>query len=51
MQSLKSIIAGDEKTNEVSTEIKKEVISNNLIIGNSDVYGQGVRITLEDGTN
>ena len=42
---------GDEKTYEVSKEIKKEVSNNNLIMGNSDVEGQGVKITLEDGTD
>lgn len=48
---LKKYDTGDEKTHEVSEEIKKEVSNNNLIIGNSDVYGQGVKITLQDGTD
>jgi len=48
---LKEYDSGDEKTNEVSAAIKKEVSDNNLIIGNSDVVGQGVNITLEDGTD
>ena len=48
---LKKYDNGDEKTYEVSEEIKKEVSNNNLIIGNSDVCGQGVKITLEDGTD
>lgn len=48
---LKKYDTGDEKTYQVSKEIKKEVINNNLLIGNSDVYGQGVKITLEDGTD
>ena len=48
---LKKYDTGDEKTLQVSKEIKKEVINNNLIIGNSDVSGQGVKITLEDGVD
>jgi uncharacterized protein YlxW (UPF0749 family) len=42
---------GDEKKYEVLDEIQKEVSYNNLILGKSDVEGQGVKITLEDGTN
>ncbi|MCB2340818.1 DUF881 domain-containing protein [Clostridium estertheticum] len=48
---LKKYDTGDEKTLQVSKEIKKEVINNNLIIGNSDVQGQGVIIKLEDGAD
>ena len=42
---------GDEKKYEVLDEIQKEVNYNNLILGKSDVEGQGVKITLEDGTS
>ncbi|MBU3159000.1 DUF881 domain-containing protein [Clostridium frigoris] len=48
---LKKYDTGDEKTLQVSKEIKKEVVNNNLIIGKSDVHGQGVKITLEDGAD
>lgn len=41
----------DEKKYEVLEEIQKEVNFNNLILGKSDVEGQGVKITLEDGTS
>ncbi|MFT5871320.1 MAG: hypothetical protein ACI8WT_000238 [Clostridium sp.] len=46
---LKKYTNGDEVEDEVLAEIKKEISYNNLILGNSDVEGQGVKITLEDG--
>lgn len=42
---------GDEKKYEILDEIKKEVSYNNLILGKGDVQGQGVKITLADGTS
>jgi uncharacterized protein YlxW (UPF0749 family) len=39
----------DEKKYKVLEEIQKEVDYNNLILGKSDVEGQGVTITLDDG--
>ena len=42
---------GDEKKYEVLDEIQKEVNYNNMILGKVDVEGQGVKITLEDGTS
>ena len=48
---LKKYDSGDVKKYEVLEEIQKEVSYNNIILGKSDVEGQGVKITLEDGTN
>ena len=42
---------GDEKKYQVLEEIQNEVDYNNLILGKSDVQGQGVKITLDDGTS
>jgi uncharacterized protein YlxW (UPF0749 family) len=39
----------DEKKYEVLEEIQKEISYNNLILGKSDIEGQGVKITLDDG--
>ena len=50
-EKLKKYDNGDEKTYQVSKEIKKEVVNNNLLIGNNDVYDQGVKITLQDGAD
>ena len=41
--------SGDEKKYKVLEEIQKEVNENNIILGKTDVQGQGVKITLEDG--
>ncbi|MGK0468018.1 DUF881 domain-containing protein [Clostridium sp.] len=38
-----------DKDSKILEEIQKEVIYNNLILGKSDVEGQGVVITLDDG--
>lgn len=43
--------SGDEEKYEVLEEIEKEISYNNLLIGASDVEGEGVRIVLEDGTD
>ncbi len=43
--------SGDVKKYKVLEEIQKEVNENNIILGKSDVQGQGVEITLEDGTS
>jgi uncharacterized protein YlxW (UPF0749 family) len=40
---------GDEKKYEVLGEIQKEISYNSLLMGTSDVEGQGVKIILEDG--
>lgn len=40
---------GDEKKYEVLEEIQNEINYNSLIMGTSDVEGQGVKIILEDG--
>jgi uncharacterized protein YlxW (UPF0749 family) len=39
----------DEKKHEVLSEIEKEINYNSLMMGTSDVNGQGVEITLDDG--
>jgi uncharacterized protein YlxW (UPF0749 family) len=39
---------GDEKKYEVLEEIQKEISYNNLLMGTSDVEGQGVKIMLQD---
>jgi uncharacterized protein YlxW (UPF0749 family) len=41
--------SGDEEKYKVLEEIQKEVNENNIILGKTDVQGQGVKITLEDG--
>ncbi|MBZ9688040.1 DUF881 domain-containing protein [Clostridium estertheticum] len=41
--------SGDVKKYKVLEEIQKEVNENNIILGKSDVQGQGVKITLDDG--
>lgn len=43
--------SGDVKKYKVLEEIQKEVNENNIILGKSDVQGQGVKITLADGTS
>jgi len=43
--------SGDVKKYKVLEEIQKEVDGNNIILGKTDVQGQGVKITLEDGIN
>lgn len=42
--------SGDIKKYKVLEEIQKEVNENNIILGKSDVQGQGVKITLADGS-
>jgi uncharacterized protein YlxW (UPF0749 family) len=40
---------GDKNKYKVLDEIQKEVSYNNLILGKTDVEGQGIKITLDDG--
>ncbi|MGH4140961.1 DUF881 domain-containing protein [Clostridium sp.] len=46
---LKKYDSGDVKKFKVLEEIQKEVSSNNIIIGKTDVKGSGIKIILDDG--
>ncbi|MBZ9635947.1 DUF881 domain-containing protein [Clostridium sp. FP1] len=46
---LKKYDSGDVKKYKVLEEIQNEVNENNIILGKSDVQGNGIKITLEDG--
>jgi uncharacterized protein YlxW (UPF0749 family) len=50
-EKLKKYDSGDAKKYKVLEEIQNEVNQNNIALGKSDVQGQGVKITLEDGTS
>ena len=47
-KKLKKYDSGYEKTDEVKKQMQEEVSNNNLILGNTDVEGPGVKIILED---
>lgn len=51
MSKLQKYDNGDVEKHKVLEEIQKEVNENNIILGKSDVKGQGVKITLDDGTS
>lgn len=50
-EKLKKYDSGDVMKYKVLKEIQNEVNENDIILGKTDVQGQGVKITLEDGTN